>query len=76
MTAHCVLGLGRFGFFNFGSIRFGFQSQVLGFFGFSIRAPPRWSADILRRKLSIEVYRLCLSVFTHQFSSKYIGRPC
>ena len=36
--SHIVLdvGLGRFGFFKFGSIRFGFQSQVLGFGFFSV----------------------------------------
>ena len=28
---HNLIGLGQFGFFKFGSVRFGFQSQVLGF---------------------------------------------
>jgi len=40
MHKHCGkdlnLGLGRFGFSQFGSIRFGFQSQVLGFGFFSV----------------------------------------
>jgi len=31
-----VVGLGRFGFFKFGSIRFSFQCQVLGFGFFSV----------------------------------------
>ena len=31
-----ILELGRFRFFNFGSIRFGFQSQVVGFGFFSV----------------------------------------
>jgi len=30
-TSLWMVGLGRFGFFKFGLIRFGFQSQVLGF---------------------------------------------
>jgi len=34
---HRMLGLGRFGFFKFGSIRFGFQSQLLGFGFFRFR---------------------------------------
>ena len=33
---YCI-GLGRLGFFNFGSFRFGFQSQVLGFRFFRFR---------------------------------------
>jgi len=48
LTVHAVppmstVGLGRFGFFKFGSTRFVFQSQVLGFvfFGFSICTPPQ-----------------------------------
>jgi len=43
-NAWCCLALGRFGFFKFGSIRFGFQSQVLGFvffFVFAICTPPQ-----------------------------------
>jgi len=41
------VGLGQFGFFNFGLIRFGFQSQVLRFvfFGFGIRTPPQCKSN-------------------------------
>ena len=42
LTLERGIGLGRFGFFNFGSVWFGFQSQVLGFgfFSFGIHTPP------------------------------------
>jgi len=39
----CTLGLGRFRFCNFGSILFGFQSQILSlcYISFSIRTSPQ-----------------------------------
>jgi len=45
---HSLLGPGRFRFFNFGTIRFGFQSEVLGFgfFSFGICTPPQCNPSV------------------------------
>jgi len=65
---HVTLGLGRFGFFKFRLIRFGFQSQVLGFGFFRFRYlqtttmqeyPSVWKhqgVDKLRQKVSVKAY--------------------
>jgi len=53
-----VVGLGQFGFFNFGSIRFGFRSQVpvlgFGFFRFGIRIPPQCKSIVVRENTKME----------------------
>jgi len=65
-----VLGPGRFGLFNFSSIRFGFQSQVLGF-GFGIRTPPRSKCILVCENTKMES-----TYFDEKFSSKLeVYRP-
>jgi len=64
-----VIGLGRFGFFNFGSIRFGFQSQVLGFgfFGFGIPPPQQCKSILVCENTKTESIN-----FHKKFQLKYI----
>jgi len=66
------VGLGQFGFFNFRSIRFGFQSQVLGFvfFGFVIRTPCNARVILLCENTKTESIN-----FHKKFQLKYIDRP-
>jgi len=63
------LRLGRFGFFNFGSHRFGFQSQVLGF-GFVIRTPLQRKSILVRENTKTESTN-----FHKKLQLKYIDRP-
>ena len=70
----CVrwVGLGRFGFFKFGSIRFRFQSQVLGFgfFGFRICTPPQCKSIPLCENTNTESTN-----FDKKFHLKHTDRP-
>jgi len=59
------VGLGRFGFFSFGLIRFSFQSQVLGF---GIRTPPRCKSILVCENTKMESIYFDAKV-------KHISRP-
>jgi len=66
------VGLDRFGFFNFGSIRFSFQSQVLSFvfFDSAIRTPPQCKSIPMCENTKTESIN-----FHKKFQLKYIDRP-
>jgi len=66
------VGLGRFGFFKFRSIRFGFQYQVLGFvfFSFSLRTPPQCKSILVCENTKTESIN-----FNTKFQLKHIDRP-
>jgi len=72
LYAGLSLGLGRFGCFNFGLIRFGFQSQVLGFscYSFGIRTPLRCKSILVCENTKTELIN-----FHKEFQLKYIDLP-
>ena len=66
-------GLCRFGFFTFGSIRFGFRFQVLGFvfFGFGIRTPPQCMSILVCENTKTDCRYTAMESFQRSLSTDH-----